>query len=56
MKYEQCIYTFIILMLIVFIVNYFFINKPKLTLLENKGKTKKGKKKKIKNIRFYRNK
>jgi len=50
MKYESAIYIFIILMFIVFIVDYYLINKRKLTLIKNKGITKRGKKKKIKNI------
>lgn len=50
MKYESTIYIFIILMIIVYIVDYYFINKRKLTLIKNKGVTKKGKKKKVKNI------
>ncbi len=50
MKYESAIYIFIILMFIVFIVDYYLINKRKLTLIKNKGITKKGKKKKVKNI------
>ena len=37
-------------MIIVFLVDYFLINKRKLNLIKNKGVTKKGKKKKIKNI------
>lgn len=50
MKYEQAIYIFLILMLIVFLVDYYLINKRKLALIKNKGKTKKGKQKKIKSI------
>jgi len=50
MKYESAIYIFIILMLIVFVVDYYFINKRRLILIKNKGITKKGKKKKVKNI------
>lgn len=50
MKYEQAIYIFLILMLIVFLVDYYLINKRKLVLIKNKGKTKKGKQKKIKSI------
>lgn len=37
-------------MLIVFLVDYYLINKRKLALIKNKGKTKKGKQKKIKSI------
>lgn len=36
--------------MIVFVVDYFLINKRKLNLIKNKGVTKKGKRKKIKNI------
>ena len=36
--------------ILVFIVDYFLINKKKLEIIKNKGVTKKGKKKKIKNI------
>ena len=43
-------YIFIVLFIIVFLVDYFLINKRKLALIKNKGVTKKGKKKKIKNI------
>lgn len=50
MNYEQAIYIFLILMLIVFLVDYYLINKRKLALIKNKGKTKKGKQKKIKSI------
>jgi len=50
MKEEVTIYMFFILIIVVFIVDYFFINRKKLTLIKNKGITKKGKKKKIKNI------
>lgn len=50
MKYEQAIYIFLILMLIVFLVDYYLINKRKLALIKSKGKTKKGKQKKIKSI------
>lgn len=39
---------FIVLFVIVFVVDYFLINKRKLNLIKNKGITKKGKKKKIK--------
>ncbi len=37
-------------MLIVFLVDYYLINKRKLNLINNKGLTKKGKKKKVTNI------
>lgn len=50
MDYKLSIYLSIIVFIVVFIVDYFFINKKKLTLIKNKGITKKGKKKKIKNI------
>ena len=50
MDYKLSICLSIIAFIIVFIVDYFFINKKKLTLIKNKGITKKGKKKKIKNI------
>lgn len=41
---------FIVLFVIVFVVDYFLINKRKLNLIKNKGITKKRKKKKIKSI------
>lgn len=50
MKYESVIYIFIVLLIVVFLVDYYFINKRKLILINNKGMTKKGKKKKVKNI------
>lgn len=50
MNYEESIYIFIGLMIIIFIVDYFIINKRKLKLINNKGVTKKGKKKKVKTI------
>lgn len=50
MKYEESIYIFIGLMIIIFLVDYFLINKRKLKLINNKGITKKGKKKKVKTI------
>lgn len=50
MKYEQAIYFFLILFLVVFCVDYFFITKRKLKIINNKGKGKNGKKKKIKSI------
>ena len=50
MKYEYAIYLFVILMIIVFLVDYYLINKKRLYLITNKGKNKKGKNKKIKNI------
>ena len=49
-EYLLSIYIFIALLIIVFVVDYFLINKSKLNLIKNKGMTKKGKKKKIKNI------
>ena len=50
MKYEYALYLFVILMIIVFLVDYYLINKKRLYLITNKGKNKKGKNKKIKNI------
>lgn len=50
MKWEYMIYLFLGLMFLVFLIDYFIINKRKLTLIENKGKNKKKKQKKIKNI------
>ncbi len=50
MNYNLAIFTFIVLFIIVFIVDYYLILKKRLNLINNKGKTKKGKKKKIKNI------
>ena len=41
---------FIVLFMIVFVVDYFLINKRKLNLIKNKGVNKKGKKRKIRNI------
>lgn len=49
-EYLLSVYIFIVLFIGVFLVDYFLINKRKLTLIKNKGVTKKGKKKKIKNI------
>ena len=49
-EYLLSVYIFIGLFIIVYLVDYFLINKRKLTLIKNKGVTKKGKKKKIKNI------
>lgn len=50
MDYKLSIYLSIGVFILVFIVDYFFINRKRLTLIKNKGITKKGKKKKIKNI------
>ena len=50
MKYEYALYLFVILMIIVFLVDYYLINKKRLYLITNKGKNKKDKNKKIKNI------
>jgi len=50
MKYEESLIIFLVLFIIIFIVEYFFINKRKLKLLNSNGTTKKGKKKKVKNI------
>ena len=49
-EYLLSAYIFIALFIIVFVVDYFFINKRKLNLIKNKGVTKKGRRKKIKNI------
>ena len=49
-EYLLSIYIFIGLLIIVFLIDYFLINKNKLNLIKNKGLTKKGKKKKIKSI------
>lgn len=49
MKKEYILYMFLIIMLVVFLVDYFLINMRKLKLIENKGK-KNGKQKKIKSI------
>lgn len=49
-EYLLSIYIFIGLLIIVFLIDYFIINKKKLNLIKNKGLTKKGKKKKIKSI------
>ena len=49
-EYLLSVYIFIALFIIVFLVDYFLINKKKLNLIKNKGVTKKGKKKKIKSI------
>lgn len=50
MKYESAVYVFIILMVVVFLVDYYFINKRKLALINSKGVTKKGKQKTVKSI------
>ena len=50
MSYSKSICVFLSLMLIVFIVDYFFINRRKLKIILNNGQTKKGKKKKVKPI------
>lgn len=49
-EYLLSLYIFMALFMIVFVVDYFLINKRKLNLIKNKGVTKKGKRKKIKNI------
>ena len=49
-EYLLSLYIFMALFIIVFVVDYFLINKRKLNLIKNKGVTKKGKRKKIKNI------
>ncbi len=48
-KYLEDFLFFIGLLVIIFIIDYFFINKRKLNQIENKKQTKKGKKK-IKSI------
>lgn len=50
MKYEQAIYFFLVLFLIVFCVDYFLITRRKLKIITNKGNGKNGKKKKAKSI------
>lgn len=50
MDYKLSIYLSISAFILVFLIDYFLINKKKLNLIKNKGKTKKGKTKKIKNI------
>lgn len=50
MNYKISLYLSIGAFILVFLVDYFLINKNKLELIKNKGVTKKGKKKKIKNI------
>ncbi len=50
MDYLKNLYLFLGLMLVIFLVDYYLINKRKLKLLNNKGKNKKGKKKKVKPI------
>lgn len=50
MDYKLSIYLSIGAFILVFLIDYFLINKKKLNLIKNKGKTKKGKTKKIKNI------
>lgn len=50
MNYKVNIYIFIGLFLVVFLLDYFLINRRKLAIINNKGKAKKGKKKKNKNI------
>ncbi len=49
-EYILSTYIFIGLFIIVFVVDYFLINKRKLNLIKNKGLTKKNRPKKIKNI------
>ena len=49
-EYLLSAYIFIALFIIVFVVDYFLINKRKLNLIKNKGITKKKRKKKIKSI------
>ncbi len=50
MDYLKTLYLFVGLMLVVFLVDYYLINKRKLKLINNKGKNKKGKNKKVKPI------
>ncbi len=50
MDYLKTLYLFVGLMLVVFLVDYYLVNKRKLKLINNKGKNKKGKSKKIKSI------
>lgn len=50
MSYKNTLYLFIILFTIIFLVDYFLINKKRLYLIENKGINKSGKKKKIKQL------
>lgn len=50
MENWKVLLIFIGLFIIIFIIDYFFINKKKLYLIENNGKTKKGKKKEVKTI------
>lgn len=50
MDYKMSIYLSVSTFILVFLIDYFLINKRKLNLIKNKGVTKNGKKKKIKNI------
>lgn len=50
MNYKESIYIFFGLLLLIFVIDYYIINKRRLKLLKNNGITKKGKKKHIKNI------
>ncbi len=49
-NYLEDFFFFLSLFVLIFIIDYFFINKRKLNLINNKGVNKKGKKKKIKTI------
>ncbi len=49
-SYLESLIVFLVLFGVIFLVDYFVINRRKLYLIINKGVTKKGKKKKIKNI------
>ena len=49
-EYLENLILFISLFIIIFLIDYFFINKRRLTLIKNKGVTKKGKVKKVKSI------
>lgn len=50
MNYEEYLIMFVGLFIIIFVIDYFLINKKRLNLIKNKGKTKKGKNKKVKSI------
>jgi len=50
MNYEEAFYLFLGLLILIYIIDYFLINKHRLKLIRNNGITKKGKKKKAKNI------
>ncbi len=50
MSYKSAFYLFAILFIVIFLIDYYIINKRKLYLIEHKGINKRGKKKKIKQI------